>query len=278
MRITKFALALTVCFLLPGLQTAKAWDLKQQTIRAWEVYVSGAVARMNARLAADGTFLWSDEKPGTRQRLKDGEIVVSPMRGNGRTAISRGLIHHWIGAVFIPDTSLDDVLAVVHDYDHYKDFYQPTVADSKCISCTASPHIYFLRLFKKVLFVTSVTDVEYKSPIFRIDDRRSYSLASSTSVWEVQDYGKPTEARGSPGHGNGYVWRMQSISRYQQRDGGVYMELEALALSRDIPISYRWLVGPIVSQLSRNELSTSLGQSRDAVRQKQRPLLGSPTP
>lgn len=278
MRITKLALTLTVCCLFAGAQTARAWDLKQQTINAWEAYVTGAVAGMNARLAADGIFLWSDQKPGMRQRLKDGEIVVSPMRGNGRTAIPRGLIHHWIGAVFIPDTSLDDVLAVVHDYDRYKDFYQPTIADSKCISCTASPHTYFLRLFKKVLFVTSVTDVEYKSPIFRLDDRRSYSLASSTSVWEVQDYGKPTESRGSPGHGNGYVWRMQSISRYRQQDGGVYMELEALALSRDIPVSYRWLVGPIVSQLSRNELSTSLGQSRDAVHQKQRPLLGSPTP
>ena len=271
MKMPKLALPLIACFVLAAPHAASAWDLKQQTVDAWDAYVHSALARMKTRLT-DGDFLWSDETSEIRQRVKDGEIVVSPMRGNGRTAVPRGLIHHWIGAVFIPNTSLDDVLAVLHDYDHYKDFYPPTVADSKCRACAASPHEYFLRLFKKVMFITSVTDVEYESPYFRIDDHRSYSLASSTSVREVQDYGKPTESRGSPGHGNGYLWRMQSISRYQKRDGGVFMELEALALSRDIPFSYRWLVSPIVSQLSRSELSTSLGQSRDAVRQKQHPV------
>lgn len=272
MRASKLALPLVACLLLAAPQPAKPWDLKQQTVDAWEAYVGGAVVRMKARLLPDGTFLWSDETPEIRQRVKNGEVVVSPIRGNGRTAVPRGLIHHWIGAVFIPNASLDDVLALVHDYDHYKDFYQPTIADSKCLSCAESPHAYFLRFFKKVLFVTSVTDVEYESPIFRLGDDRSYSLAASTSVREVQDYGKPNESRGTPGHGNGYVWRMQSISRYQQRDGGVYMELEALALSRDIPLSYRWLVSPIISQLSRNELTASLTQSRDAARLRQHPL------
>lgn len=270
-KVSKLALPLLCCFVLAAPPAAKPWDLKQQTVDAWDAYVHRAVARMKARLT-DDAFLWSDETPAIRQRVRQGEIVVSPMRGNGRTAVPRGLIHHWIGAVYIPNASLDDVLAVVHDYDRYKDFYKPTVADSKCLACAESPHVYFLRLFKKVMFVTSVTDVEYESPIFRLDDRRSYSLAWSTSVREVQDYGKPTESRGSPGHGNGYVWRMYSISRYQQRDGGIYMELEALALSRDIPISYRWLVSPIISQLSRSELSMSLAQSRDAVRQKHHPL------
>ncbi len=265
MRTSKLALPLVAALVLSAPQPAKPWDLKQQTVQAWEAYVSTAVANMKARLRPEGTFLWCDETPEIHQRVKEGEVVVSPMRGNGRTPVARGLIHHWIGAVFIPNMSLDDVLAVVDDYDHYKDFYQPTIADSKCLSCTESPHAYFLRFFKKVLFVTSVTDVEYNSPLFRLDGQRSYSLAASTSLWEVQNYGKPTESRGTPGHGNGYVWRMQSISRYQQRDGGVFMELEALALSRDIPISYRWLVSPIISQLSRNELSASLTQSRDAA-------------
>ncbi len=271
MQMPKLALPLIACFVLAAPHAASAWDLKQQTVDAWDAYVHSALARMKTRLT-DATFLWSDETPEIRQRVKDGEIVVSPMRGNGRTAVPGGLIHHWIGAVFIPNTSLNDVLAVLHDYDHYKDFYQPTVADSKCRACAASPHEYFLRLYKKVMFITSVTDVEYESPNFRIDDHRSYSLAWSTSIREVQDSGKPTESRGSPGRGNGYLWRMQSISRYQQRDGGVFMELEAPALSRTIPFSYGWVVSPVVSQLSRTELSTSLGQSRDAVRQKQHPV------
>ena len=271
MRVSALSLPLISCLVLAAPQPAKPWDLKQQTVDAWDAYVHRAVARMKTRLT-DGNFLWVDETPAIRQRVKEGEIVVSPMQRNGRISVPRGLIHHWIGAVFVPNASLDDVYAVVHDYDHYKDFYKPTVADSKSLSCTESPHAYFLRFYKKVIFGTSVTDVEWESPTFRLDDRRFYRLAWSTSVREVRDYGKPTESRGSPGHGNGYLWRMHSVSRYQQRDGGVYMELEAMALSRDIPVSYRWLVSPIVSQLSRAELSTTLGRSRDAVRQKHQPL------
>jgi len=39
------------------------------------------------------------------------------------------------------------------------------------------------------------------------------------------------------GTGSGYVWRLHSIARYEQREGGVDLELEAIALTRDIPAS-----------------------------------------
>jgi hypothetical protein len=68
------------------------------------------------------------------------------------------------------------------------------------------------------------------------------------------------------GEGNGLIWRLFSLARYVERDGGVYLELEAIGLSRDIPASLRWLVAPIVRRISRGSLSTSLRQTRDAVR------------
>jgi hypothetical protein len=67
------------------------------------------------------------------------------------------------------------------------------------------------------------------------------------------------------GEGSGVIWRLFSIARYQERDGGVYIELEAIALSRDIPASLRWLAGPIVRRVSRSSLSISLRQTENAV-------------
>lgn len=56
-----------------------------------------------------------------------------------------------------------------------------------------------------------------------------------------------------------------SASRNFERDGGVYIELEAIGLSRDIPASLRWIVVPIVRRVSRGPLSTSLQQTENAV-------------
>jgi hypothetical protein len=70
------------------------------------------------------------------------------------------------------------------------------------------------------------------------------------------------------GQGHGIIWRLLGITRYVERDGGVYVELEAIGLSRDIPASVRWLVDPIVRRVSRSSLSTSLLQTENAVRDR----------
>jgi hypothetical protein len=66
--------------------------------------------------------------------------------------------------------------------------------------------------------------------------------------------------------GTGLIWRAYSITRFEERDGGVYIELEAIILSRDIPILLRWIVDPIVRRVSRESLTTSFRQTEEAVR------------
>lgn len=45
-----------------------------------------------------------------------------------------------------------------------------------------------------------------------------------------------------------------------------YVELEAIALSRDIPVAVRWLVAPIVRNISKNAMLISLRRTEEAVR------------
>jgi len=66
--------------------------------------------------------------------------------------------------------------------------------------------------------------------------------------------------------GSGYVWRLYSVARFEQRDGGTYVEVEAIALSRDIPIGLRWLINPIVRRVSKNSMVVCLQQTKEAVR------------
>jgi hypothetical protein len=56
-----------------------------------------------------------------------------------------------------------------------------------------------------------------------------------------------------------------AFSRYEQRDGGVYLEQKSIVLGRAIPGSLRWLVEPTIRRLSRHLTIASLRQTREAV-------------
>jgi hypothetical protein len=99
-----------------------------------------------------------------------------------------------------------------------------------------------------------------------VSDRRSYSVSETTRIQEIENYGEPDQRALHEDEGRGLIWRLFSITRFEERDGGVYIELEAIALSRDIPISLRWVIEPIVRRISKSSLTTSLRQTEDAVR------------
>jgi len=157
------------------------------------------------------------------------------------------------------------LLAVVHDYGRYKEFYKPVVADSKVLACTETDQKFSMVWQHRVLLINAAIEGQYQARDFAIDARRGYNIANTTQVREIEGYGRSGEYLLPPGQGSGFIWGMHSIARYEERDGGVYLELEAIALTRTIPASLRWIVSPVVNHLSINSLVTSLHQTRDAV-------------
>jgi hypothetical protein len=247
--------------------SAAAIELHPDTLRAWDTYLHRADSRLQSRLDAHHTYLWADEEPGRAARLRAGEILVTPMAGRAIRGVPDGLIHDWLGAVFIPNATISGLLAVVHDYDRYKDFYKPTVADSKILACTDTEQQFSMTWQRHVLFVNAAMQGQYEAHDHMVDAHRGYSIAGTTEVREIKAYGLPGQAFLPPGQGNGFIWRLHSIARFAERDGGVYLELEAIALTRDIPLSLRWVVNPVVNHLSVGSLTTTLQQTRDAVEQ-----------
>ena len=41
--------------------------------------------------------------------------------------VPQGLIHHWLGALFIPGAQIDQVLQVLNDYGRYSEMYKPLI-------------------------------------------------------------------------------------------------------------------------------------------------------
>src|SRR5271165_2407625 len=106
-------------------------ELKEETLKTWDAYVQTANSQMRDRL--QGHFLWVDEDPDRLRRVRAGKILVASVGGQNPKPVPSGLIHDWIGAAFIPGARLEDVLSAVRDYSHFKEFYKPTVVDSRSL-------------------------------------------------------------------------------------------------------------------------------------------------
>ena len=246
--------------------TIHAASLEPITSKQWEEYVESASMRMEQRLSPGKTFLWVDEIPDLLAKVRAGDVVVSPVGPQNPKRVPSGLIHDWVGAVFIAHATLRDVLDVMNDYARYKDWYQPTVIDSKVITTSEATDRFSMLLVNRSLLLKTAFDTDYESCYVHVDDRRGYSVSRTTRVQEIEEYGAATQHTLHEGEGSGIIWRLFGIARYIERDGGVYIELEAIGLSRDIPASLRWIVEPIVRRVSRGSLSTSLRQTANAVR------------
>jgi hypothetical protein len=235
-------------------------------LNAWSDYLRTTNLRMQRNLNLGAPFLVIDEDPGQRERVRQGEILISPALKAGPQRVQDGLIHDWIGTIFIPRVGIDRVFEIIHDYNRYKDFYKPTVIDSKLLGRTGEEYEFSMLGLRRVLFEEIAIKGQFESHCFQVDGKRRYCIAFSTRLQEIKDFGERNEHKLPVDEGHGYIWRLYSLTKFEERDDGVYIELEAIALSRDISASVRWLTKPVFERISRNSMSTILERTREAVR------------
>jgi len=250
---------------------ARAADLKPETVQAWEDYLQDANIRIKQRLEPGASFLWMDEAPERAAKVRSRQIVVAPMHAHIPQKVPSGLIHDWIGVGYLPGITIQDVLAVVRDYGRYKEFYQPHVIDSKMIAAEEAGDRFSVVLMNKAFFKKTALDSDYHASYNRLDDRRLYSISQTTHVREIAEYGTPSQHTLPENQGTGLIWRLYSVIRFEERDAGLYIEVEAIALSRDIPAAVRVVAEPIVRRVSRDSLITALKQTEAAVRSAAEP-------
>jgi hypothetical protein len=237
-----------------------AVELKPLTADRFDRYTHQAEERLEKRKS----FLWVDESPDRVRRARQGQVVVEPSGEKALTQVESGLIHDWVGAVFIPGVTLERTLALVRDYDRHKDYYKPEVIDSRVLSHQDNAYRIYLRLRKKQV-ITVVLDTEHAVEYFPLDQTHWRSASRTTRISEVENAGKPDERILPPGSGEGFLWRLNSYWRFQERDGGTWVECEAISLTRDIPTGLNWIIQPIIRNLPRESLENTLKATRAAL-------------
>jgi hypothetical protein len=246
--------------------------LKPATVEAFNRYVHLTDSRNEVDLRQGADLLWIDSlDPQARNdayaTLKRGNVKIKKLETLENASsiyCPDGLIHHWVAAVFIPNAGLNDILAVLQDYDHHSDYYAPDVERSKLEQRDADHFRVFLR-FRRHKVITVVLDTEHDVRYFLDSDRRAHSRSSATRIAQVENAGKPDERKKMPGDDDGFLWRMETWWRMVERDGGVYVQSEVVSLTRDIPTGLGWLIGPFVNSIPKESLTFTMEATRRAV-------------
>ena len=242
-----------------------AATLKPETKAAWDAYLEAANAAMQARLQPGAHFLWLDDEPDRAEAIRTKGPYIAPVGRRIPKKVPSGLIHDWLGVGFVPNAKIEDILFIVRDYDRYKEIYRPGVIDSISHGTDGVKDLFSMRLMNKSVLAKTALDTDCEASYFRVDDRRWYGVSNTTHIQEVEKFGSLEQRTLPEDQGTGLIWRLSSITSLEERDGGVYAELEAIALSRDIPAAFRLFVTPIVRRVSRDSLATSLHQTKIAI-------------
>jgi hypothetical protein len=259
---------LRALFLLPAvLLAASIFDaeLTTRTAQDFDRYVRETERRLDAR---DQPFLYVDGLSGTNKtealaKLQKGELVIAKLEtteGKKKIEIDDGLVHHWVGVVFVPRKTVSQAVALLQDYDRHQSIYKPNVDRSKTLSRDGDRFKVFLR-FHMEKGLTAVVNSDHEAVFTRDASDRASSRIRSTRIQEVEDAGTPKEREKPIGKDRGLLWRLNSYWRFLERDGGVYIQCESVSLTRGIP----WALGfvkPFVTTIPEETLTFTLTKTK----------------
>jgi hypothetical protein len=267
------AFIFAACLALPA--PANAADLQPQTARAYERYIELTTSHVDSELAQQAPYLWVEHLPGAQraadeEQLRNGQLVIERLEtldSGKRIATPGGIIHHWIGTVFVPGATLTQTLSFMQDYDHKVEYFKPDIVRSKILRHQGDDYFVLLRFYKKKI-ITTVIDTDQEVHYHVVDSTHAYSRSRTTRVQEVENAGKSDEKLDAEGHDHGFMWRMNTYWRFEEKDGGTYVECQAISLTRDIPAGLGWMVGSFVTSVPRESLTFTLTAARSALLQR----------
>ena len=238
-----------------GTMTVAAAELTTRASAAYETYLAETRQAFLAR---------RDPYPGAAPK---GEQVppARPGREDGIVSVPDGLVHHWMGGAFIPRTTLQRAVDVSSAYDAYPSFYKEVIA-SKIVGREDNTYRVVMRLKASAGGIAAVLEIRSTIRYSHPSDRVAYALSNADEIREVKNAGQTNERLLPVGRDSGYLWRASNFTRFTERDGGVYVEMESLGLSRGFPPFLGWFIEPIARRLGRESIERSLEEFIAAVR------------
>ena len=253
----------------PQLEAGKP---KVETLQVWDEYVRLTEQRIDQELRSEtGLFAHDSQSAETAEAegriLSSNEATVVKIHTTDplghRISVPGGAIHHWRGTVLTPDTDLETVLESVRNPDKSGPL-QEDVLEARVLERGEDSLRVYLKLIRQKI-VTVGYNTEHLVRLRRREGQRASSRSIATRIVELQDVNTPDEQEKPPDRDRGFLWRLNSYWKYEQRGDGVLVECESLTLSRDYPSFLKPILGPIISSVARESMLRTLTSMRDRL-------------
>ena len=253
--MTRLARLVIGCWSVAWLSTpAQAADLQARTAQAYEKYAAQATRDFAGRA----------QKIALRNRC-DGAITARAGSGDGILGVPDGLIHHWLGTAYIRGATLQQVDHVARDYPAYSKIYK-SVTSARVLSRKGDTYEVLVRLKEGEAGVNAVLDVRSAVEYRALSANSMLTVSRSEEIREVEEAGRPNESRLPVGRDSGYLWRAHTFTYFAADEGGVFVVMETLGLSRGFPPFTGWIIEPIARRLGRKSVEGSLEEFLVGIR------------
>jgi hypothetical protein len=246
---------------LSGIALVWADAPSSRSTAAFDAYVHQVEARLDRQHQSPANFL----APEDRQRLRSGEVLIEKLVPADRRNLPGAMLHHWRGTAFAPGATAADFERMMRDFTSYPQIYAPQVIRSTVSAHDSDRYAVSMRVRQKHV-LTVVMDTAYDVQFGKLDARHGWSASRSTTIHEIADAGTPKEHALNEADGHGFLWRLNTYWSYEERDGGLYLQVESVSLTRSIPTGLGWAVGPFVESVPRESLEFTLRKTREALK------------
>jgi hypothetical protein len=232
-------------------------------VSAFNSYISTVEARLAQQHRSPNGFIASLAQSETR--LRQGELIIEQITSSTSADLPGAMLYNWRGTAFAPGAKAADFERLMKNFDAYPQKFSPQVLQSKILTQQGDHFQVIMRIRQKHV-LTVVMDTTYDVTFARLDALRGYSISRSTQISEIDAPGTRHERKLSPSEEHGFLWRLFTYWTYEERDGGLYMQIESVSITRSIPTGLGWAIGPFVSSVPRESLEFILRSTCNALR------------
>lgn len=249
------------------LATASGWAVAptNAAVSGFEGYTDLLEARLAKQHGSANGFIVLP--PESDARLKAGEVVIERMTPDVLPVMPGAMLHDWRGTAFVPGATAADFERLMRDFAAYPQIYAPEVVQAKVLSQKDDDMQTLMRVRQKHA-ITVVMDTTYDVRFGKLDPQHRFSLSRSTQIDEIGSPGTPKEHALTPAEEHGFLWGLNSYWSCAEQDGGLYIQIESVSLTRDIPPALAWLIRPFVEGVPRESIEFTLRATADALKKK----------
>ena|SRR5579863_10151532 len=235
---------------------------------AFDNYVGKVESRLENQHRAAKGFLATEDWG----RLRSGEQIIDQVTPAGEADLPGAMLHHWRGTAFVPGATAAEFEQKMKDFSAYPKRYGPQIVQARVMGQQDDHFQVNMRVRQKHV-ITVVMDTVYDVTFGRLDADHGYSSSRSSRISEIESAGTGKERALGPDENHGFLWRLNTYWSCEERDGGLYLQIESVSLSRSVPAGLAWVIKPFVESVPRESLEFTLRGTSDALRRKdiQRP-------